>query len=421
MATGVPPRPISRNELAKFLPTDEAIRKFERLFQQVDQSIPLDLDAIFSRLDENQTDAGSAQATANQAVAQLTRMADALERLATEPKTERPNLIGLDALEFNVNGVRSPKVGQLSWNLTDDTLNLVHSDGVTLQIGLEEYLRGFNNTGTTIPDGAVVYVSGSSGLEVVEIAPFIADGSIDPFLAVGILTQSVADGEIGRVTVYGKVRGLDTTGTPYGETWANGDVLYASPNTAGDLTNIQPTAPDESVPIGFVVRTDASDGIILSRPLPEQQKIYGEFIKTTDQTTPAANTAYAISLTSALIASGITLAGTPTTRVTVSKAGLYNFQINTQVSSASAAAKTVYVWFRKNGVDIADSALQFTISGAGTVQSISRGEFFSLQASDYIELMYAATDTNVVIDAIAATGFSPAAPATLVTVTQIQQ
>ena len=79
-----------------------------------------------------------------------------------------------------------------------------------------------------------------------------------------------------------------------GESWSRGDVLYASPTTAGALTNIKPTPPDFSIPVGAVVFARAVDGWIFSRPILEQQQYYGQFARTTNAALIAANTAYVV-------------------------------------------------------------------------------------------------------------------------------
>jgi hypothetical protein len=81
----------------------------------------------------------------------------------------------------------------------------------------------------------------------------------------------------------------------------------------------------------------------------------------------------------------------------------------------------VWVWFRKNGVDITNSARLVSIAINSGYVPISLSEFFSLAASDYIEICYAADDTAVTIDTVAATAFAPAAPAVVLAVTQVQQ
>jgi hypothetical protein len=65
------------------------------------------------------------------------------------------------------------------------------------------------------------------------------------------------------VTTSGYVRNINTTGTPYGETWADGDTIWVSKATAGAITNIEPSAPHHSDRIGSVVNAHATQGSIL--------------------------------------------------------------------------------------------------------------------------------------------------------------
>ena len=52
---------------------------------------------------------------------------------------------------------------------------------------------------------------------------------------------------------------------------------------------------------------------------------------------------------------------------------------------------------------------------------VGLAEFFSLAANDYIELAFASDSTAVTVDNVAATAFAPAAPAVILSVTQVQQ
>jgi hypothetical protein len=53
--------------------------------------------------------------------------------------------------------------------------------------------------------------------------------------------------------------------------------------------------------------------------------------------------------------------------------------------------------------------------------AVSLAEFFSLAANDRIEIMFAADNTAITVDNVAATAFAPAAPAVVLAVSQIQQ
>ena len=52
---------------------------------------------------------------------------------------------------------------------------------------------------------------------------------------------------------------------------------------------------------------------------------------------------------------------------------------------------------------------------------IALNETISLAANEYVELAFAADSTNVTVDSVASTAFAPAAPAAVLSVTQVQQ
>ena len=222
------------------------------------------------------------------------------------------------------------------------------------------------------------------------------------------------------MTTFGNVRDINTTGSAVSESWAIGDELYASPTTAGAFTKVKPTAPNVSIPVAIVLKVSATEGEIFVRPIIEQQKYYGQFTRTTDQVAGGTNTAVAVVFDSTEVSNGISI-GAPASRIVAANAGLYNFSINFQVLSNSASAKNGYFWFRKNGVDIASSTTRLTLSANGEYSPVQNIDFISLIAADYVEVMFAVDDTNLWLDASAATAFSPAAPAVMVAVTQVQQ
>ena len=113
--------------------------------------------------------------------------------------------------------------------------------------------------------------------------------------------------------------------------------------------------------------------------------------------------------------------GSPASRIVVSRSGLYQFNATVQISSGNSSAKNVYVWFRKNGTDVPNSTRLVTIDVNNGYIPIALIEAFSLEANAYVELMFASTDTAITIDNVASTAFAPAAPAVVLSVTQLQQ
>lgn len=311
--------------------------------------------------------------------------------------------------------------GELSYNAAEDTLNLTHLHGITQQIGFETYMRVTNDTGSTIPNGSVVGFSGA-GSEI-KVAPYIADGSVPELYFVGVTTFEMLDGDTGPVTVYGKVRELDTTGTPVGETWALGDILYASPTSVGEFTKVRPTAPDAVIVVAAVVKVGATDGEIMVRPTIPIGLDYGAFSDTTDQTVSATATPTLVKMNTTDISNGVTVAndgsGNPT-KITVSSAGFYQIAVSNQYTSSNASQKDIQTWLRKNGADVANSNSHITIVANGASAVFSTTFTISLLAGDYIQIVWASSDTAVSINAIPATAYSPASPSVLVSVTQTQ-
>jgi hypothetical protein len=280
---------------------------------------------------------------------------------------------------------------------------------------LLQYTVVQNTTGSTIPKGTVVGFAGVGSNNVLSVAPYLADGSSPSLYILGVMAEELPDsGATGLCCVWGNVNGIDTSA------FSVGDVLYANPTVAGAFTNVKPTAPDNVIPIAAVLVDSATAGEIFVRPTIEQQKYYGEFTKTTDQSPALTNTAYALTFDNTEIAEGISI-GSPASRIVVVQSGLYQFDATVQISSSSSSAKTVWLWFRKNGTDVANSARLVTININNGYTAVSMSEFFSLAANDRIEIMFAANDTAITVDNVAATAFAPAAPAVVLAVSQIQQ
>ncbi len=285
----------------------------------------------------------------------------------------------------------------------------------TENAALTQYTVVENTTGSTIPKGSAVGFVGVGANNVLSVAPYLADGSSPSLYILGVMAEELPDsGATGLCCVWGNVSGINTSA------FSVGDVLYASPTVAGAFTNVKPTAPDNVIPIAAVLVDSATAGDIFVRPTIEQQKYYGEFTKTSDQSPAVINTAYALTFDNTEIAEGISI-GSPASRIVVVQSGLYQFDATVQIGSSSSSAKTVWLWFRKNGTDVANSARLVTININNGYTAVSMSEFFSLAANDYIEIMFAADATAITVDNVAATAFAPAAPAVVLAVSQIQQ
>lgn len=399
---------LTRDQLAAFLTDQQQIRQFELLFSVVDE-----LQVITGTDFEYQAD--TAAATANEALAQISRLANAVELLASGPAIQNNNSVVTDYIDFDAKAPHVDRVRRMAWNGDDQTIEIGMEYDVIQQIGMETYARVENTTGVTIPNGTVVGFSGVGANNTLSVTPYLADGSTPTLYILGVMTHDLPDsGQVGYCTVWGHVREVDTSA------FSIGDVLYASPTVAGAFTATKPTAPDNVVPVAAVLKVGTTDGEIFVRPTIEQQKYYGVFTKTTDQTPAVINTEYLLTFDNTQISNGVTIGGT-TSQIIVSESGLYQFDATVQLTSGSSSSKNIWVWWKKNGTAIANSARLVTSDINNGYIPIALNETVSLAANEYVELAFAADSTNVTVDSVAATAFAPAAPAVVLSVTQVQQ
>lgn len=307
--------------------------------------------------------------------------------------------------------------GMLTWNEFEDCLDIVQNDGSTLQVGLEQYIEVVNNTGSILPNGSVVRFSGVSLDEIPEASPLLADGSVPPLYLIGVLTNTLVSGQRGRATVLGKVRDLNTTGADVGETWHIGTLLWAHPTMPGKFTSIQPTAPNVAISVAAVLKVGTDDGRLLVRPTIFPRLFYGVFSSLTDQSPAASNTPYAVTFPVSEFSSGVVVQDN--SKIVTSNSGLYSFDFRLQFTSTNSSSKNIYIWARKNAVDVVNSASRITISGNGTYTVPSWSFIQSMSSGDYFQLMYACDSTDIKIDAPAATSFAPSVPSATLRVSQI--
>ena len=413
------PISLNRNQIARFVGNDpEAIRAIERLFQVAGTLTPSDIATLTQLILDNSYATGAADNKAEVALASATAAERLADLIGKGPMSDEHNSLRTDYLDLNLAAPHVSRIGRLAWNDADQTADLGMEYGVVQQIGLEYYARVENMTGSMMPNGTVVGFAGVGANNVLSVTPYLADGTLSSLYILGVLTHDLPDsGEVGYCTVWGHVRGIDTSA------FSVGDILYASPTVAGAFTATKPTAPDNVIPVAAVLAADAVNGEIFVRPIVEQQQYYGEFSKTGTVSPAATNTSYAVSWDNVEIANGISIVSG--SRLTVVDSGLYQFDLTLQLSSGSSSAKTVRFWYKKNGTNVPNSTRIITMNINNGYSPISMADFFSLAAGEYIELWWQSNDTNVSLATVAAGGTAPndypAAPAALVAVTQVQQ
>ena len=147
---------------------------------------------------------------------------------------------------------------------------------------------------------------------------------------------------------------------------------------------------------------------------------HGAFQDSTDQVAANTTTAYPVTFNTTDFSNGVTMASG--SRITVADAGIWNLQFSIQFTNTTNASQDVDVWFRVNGTNVANSNSRFGFAprkGVGDPFHIiaAINYFVSLNANDYVEIMWRPTDVGVTIEQYAASASPtrPAVPSAIVT------
>jgi hypothetical protein len=177
--------------------------------------------------------------------------------------------------------------------------------------------------------------------------------------------------------------------------------------------------PDAGTDTGIAVLQTEIQNLSVSPPYTPQlvRHRYGSFYDTTTQTAAAINTAYAMTFNNTQFSQGVTR-GTPTSRIYVDTLNIYNIQFSAQiVNTTGGGAHRAWIWLRKNGVDVPDSATVIRIQGNNTEAVAAWNFLLEMNQGDYFQLMWAVDNTGVQLQTFAASAFYPVVPSIILTVT----
>jgi hypothetical protein len=163
--------------------------------------------------------------------------------------------------------------------------------------------------------------------------------------------------------------------------------------------------------------TQGIQALAVAPPVTPQLKRarYGSFYDTTTQIGTVINTAKAITFNTTDLSNGVYI-GTPTSRIYVDNEGIYNFDMSFQLDKTSGGTGNFFIWFRLNGVDVANSASYIQVQGNNSEIFSSLNYFFDLKSGDYVEIMFSVSDLSVEVAAFAAAAPVPAIPSIILTV-----
>jgi hypothetical protein len=150
---------------------------------------------------------------------------------------------------------------------------------------------------------------------------------------------------------------------------------------------------------------------------------WGSFWSTQDQAAANTTTAYAMTFNNTdANSNGVSIVSN--SRITFASAGVYDIQFSAQADRVSGSGTdTIDIWFRKNGVDVADSNTIVTVSGgAVAAKTVAAWNYvLQLNASDYVELMWRTSNINLelIADPAGTSPTRPAIPSVIASATQV--
>lgn len=218
---------------------------------------------------------------------------------------------------------------------------------------------------------------------------------------------SVAQGGTGAATLTGYVKGTGTTPMTASATIPVADISGTLPVANGGTGAATLT--------GYVKGTGTT-AMTASATIPYADIAGRANINassTLDQI-GSTTTATAFTMNTGTTGTGITIGAS--TQITFAAAGTYMLTPSIQFKNTDTANHTATVWFRKNGVDIANSASVVSVPKAadGGVTVLAVCIIEAVTAGQYIEVMWLVSNIAVSADATGATAPAPAVPSIIV-------
>jgi hypothetical protein len=264
----------------------------------------------------------------------------------------------------------------------------------TMNIGTEQWVRAYNSTGSTITNGSIVYISGtSSGLPLISNAVASARTTAH---SLGVVTHDIENGTQGWVTVRGLVRGLDLSA------FSAGDTVYLSSSTPGSLTATKPSGANYPVEVGLILSATGTSDVMyvhLKDPLDSSDVVgtYGEVYvngNATGTSIPSQNSW--VQFTN-FNTNGISRGATPdhtNDHITISETGVYKVEVSASFSGSSSQTYEIQA-FKNNGTTgFTNIHLERKIGTGGDIGAAQCGGLVDLTATDTVEVWVQCTSTT---------------------------
>jgi len=194
---------------------------------------------------------GPASATDN-AIARFDTTTGKLIQNSVTTIDDTGNAAGILSQQFSNGSAVTLAAGKLWYDGSTGSWNAGMGGGnITQQIGEEIFIYG--KASAAITEGQLICKTGTVGASgVITFAPSPANLTDNDGI-IGVATEDIPHNGFGRITYFGVVRNINTSGSTAGQTWADNDTLWYNPAGGGLLTNVKPTAPNIKFAVATVI------------------------------------------------------------------------------------------------------------------------------------------------------------------------
>jgi hypothetical protein len=194
---------------------------------------------------------------------------------------------------------------------------------------------------------------------------------------------------------------------------ANAAIPKSTVTAKGNIVTATASSTPTALPVGtngqiLTANSACTTGLawVTSAQVPAN---YGSFLRTTTQTNADTTNGQAASFDTTVASNNFSLVGG--TQVTAAIAGTYSIIAAYQIQKTDPGTDDINVWFKKNGVNVDNSAFNLTLVGNNAAQLATTPWVITLAAGDYIEAWWWSVDVNARLLAEPAAAPYPAIPA----------
>jgi hypothetical protein len=170
----------------------------------------------------------------------------------------------------------------------------------------------------------------------------------------------------------------------------------------------------------YTFKDSSGTGVVSSKI--SYNRVFGQWQYDATITPAGANTAYAFPFqgTNAVTDYANIASAASTSRIIPGAVGYFNLQFSVQLENTDNSSDHIaYIWWRKNGVDIANSMGQIYVTKGNSTIAAWNNIVQTTATTDYYELMYAVDDVKLRFPYVGPTAFGPSTATVFLSLTPV--